>query len=70
MDHAMADRPARPAAPLAASRTDTLLFKGVIPNPILESQTAGGVKLRELVADEFVTVMLESVDPRQIIAVP
>jgi membrane fusion protein (multidrug efflux system) len=53
-----------------AQDTDTLLFKGVIPNPILESQTAGGVKLRELVADEFVTVMLESVDPRQIIAVP
>jgi membrane fusion protein, multidrug efflux system len=53
-----------------AQDTDTLLFKGVIPNPILESQTTGGVKLRELVADEFVTVMLESVDPRQIIAVP
>jgi len=53
-----------------AQDTDTLLFKGVIPNPILESQTVGGVKLRELVADEFVTVMLESVDPRQIIAVP
>jgi len=30
----------------------------------------GGVKLRELVAGQFVTVMLESVDPRQIIAVP
>ena len=50
--------------------TDTLLIRGVIPNPVLASQTAGGVKLRELVADEFVTVLLESVEPRQVIAVP
>jgi membrane fusion protein, multidrug efflux system len=53
-----------------AQDTDTLLFRGVIPNPILNSQTAGGVNLRELAADEFVTVVLESVDPRQVIAVP
>ena len=33
-------------------------------------ETAGGVKLRELVADEFVTVLLESVKPKQVIAVP
>jgi membrane fusion protein (multidrug efflux system) len=50
--------------------TDALLFRAVISNPILESQTAGGVKLRELVADEFVTVLLESVDPRQVIVIP
>jgi membrane fusion protein (multidrug efflux system) len=50
--------------------TDTLPFRAVIANPILKSQTAGGVRLRELVADEFVTVLLESVDPRQVIAVP
>jgi membrane fusion protein (multidrug efflux system) len=53
-----------------AQDTDTLLFRGVIPNPILGSQTAGGVNLRELSADEFVTVLVESVDPRQVIAVP
>jgi len=53
-----------------AQDTDTLLFRAVIPNPILDSQTAGGVKLRELAADEFVTVLLQSVDPRQVIAVP
>jgi membrane fusion protein, multidrug efflux system len=50
--------------------TDTLLIRAVLPNPVLASQTAGGVKLRELVADEFVTVLLESVEPRQVIAVP
>jgi membrane fusion protein (multidrug efflux system) len=53
-----------------AKDTDTQLFRGVIPNPILKSQTPGGIKLRELVADEFVTVLLESVEPRQVIAVP
>lgn len=53
-----------------AQDTDTLLVRGVIPNPILASQTAGGVNLRELVADQFVTVLLESVKPRLVIAVP
>jgi membrane fusion protein (multidrug efflux system) len=50
--------------------TDTLLFRAAIPNPVLQSETAGGVNLRELTADEFVTVLVESVDPRQVIAVP
>jgi membrane fusion protein, multidrug efflux system len=53
-----------------AQDTDTILVRGVIANPVLGSQTAGGVKLRELVADEFATVLLESVKPREVIAVP
>ena len=53
-----------------AQDTDTITFRGVIPNPVLASQTAGGVNLRELIADEFVTVLLESVKPKQVIAVP
>ena len=53
-----------------AQDTDTILIRGVIANPVLGSQTAGGVKLRELVADEFATVLLESVKPREVIAVP
>ena len=53
-----------------AQDTDTLTVRGVIPNPLLGAETAGGVKLRELVADEFVTVLLESVKPREVIAVP
>jgi membrane fusion protein, multidrug efflux system len=53
-----------------AQDTDTLLFRGVISNPTLQSQTAGGVNLRELTADEFVTVLVESIDPRQVVAVP
>jgi len=53
-----------------AQDTDTLLLRGVIPNPVLGSETAGGVRLRELVPDEFVTALIESVQPRQVIAVP
>ena len=53
-----------------AQDTDTMLVRGVIANPVLGSQTAGGVKLRELVADEFATVLLKSVKPREVIAVP
>src|ERR1700738_901749 len=54
---------------MIAQDTDTLVLRGAIPNPVLGSET-GGVRLRELVADEFVTVLLESVQPRQVIAVP
>jgi len=53
-----------------AQDTDTVTVRGVIPNPVLASQTAGGVNLRELIADEFVTILLESVNPKQVIAVP
>jgi membrane fusion protein (multidrug efflux system) len=53
-----------------AQDTDTFLLRGVISNPVLGQETAGGVNLRELVADEFVTVLLESVQPKWVIAVP
>ena len=53
-----------------AQDTDTLTVRGVIPNPVLEAEKVGGVNLRELIADEFVTVLLESVKPRDVIAVP
>jgi membrane fusion protein, multidrug efflux system len=53
-----------------AQDTDTFLVRAVIPNPVLGAETAGGVKLRELVADEFVTVLVESVQPKPVIAVP
>jgi membrane fusion protein, multidrug efflux system len=53
-----------------AQDTDTVTVRGIIPNPVLGSQTAGGVNLRELIADEFVTVLLESVKPKEVIAVP
>ena len=46
-----------------ARDSNTLLLRGVIPNPVLGAQTAGRVRLRELIADEFVTVLLELVEP-------
>jgi membrane fusion protein (multidrug efflux system) len=53
-----------------AKDTDTLTVRGVIPNPVLGAEMAGGVNLRELIADEFVAVLLESVKPREVIAIP
>jgi membrane fusion protein, multidrug efflux system len=55
---------------MIAQDTDTLLVRGIVPNPVLGSEAVGGVRLRELVSDEFVTVLLESVQPGQVIAVP
>jgi len=53
-----------------AQDTDSVTVRGLIPNPVRGSQTAGGVNLRERIADEFATVILESVEPRLVIAVP
>jgi membrane fusion protein, multidrug efflux system len=53
-----------------AQDTDTFLLRAVIANPVLGQQVAGGVSLRELVADEFVTVVVESVRPNSVVAVP
>ena len=50
--------------------TDTVHIRGIIANPVLGSQTAGGVNLRELIADEFVTVLVESIKPKPVVAVP
>jgi len=50
--------------------TDSLLMRGVIPNPVVGLESAGGVRLRELVNDEFVTVLVESAKPREVVAVP
>src|ERR1700728_424641 len=44
--------------------TDTILLRGTIPNP----QSAGGV--RELTDNEFVSVLLEGVQPVEVLAIP
>jgi membrane fusion protein (multidrug efflux system) len=53
-----------------AQDTDTFLLRGIIPNPVLGSETVSGHRLHELVADEFVTVLLEAAQPQQVIALP
>jgi len=50
--------------------TDTLILRGKIPNPLLTQAMMNGATVRELVADEFVTVLLQSAEPVELLAVP
>ena len=50
-----------------AQDTDTITLRGVIPNPVLPG---GDDRGRELTHDEFVTVLVEDVEPTQVLAVP
>lgn len=52
-----------------AKDTDTITLRGTIANPLLTTEAAGGVKLRELVDGEFVNVSLEAIDPAKVLAV-
>jgi membrane fusion protein (multidrug efflux system) len=53
-----------------AQSTDTFLVRGVIPNPPLHDPSTTGGPVRELTDDEFVTVMLEGVQPVEVLAIP
>jgi membrane fusion protein (multidrug efflux system) len=53
-----------------AQDTDTIILRGTIPNPVIPVNAGGNGTIRELQNDEFVTVMLEAVEPLQVIAVP
>jgi membrane fusion protein, multidrug efflux system len=50
--------------------TDTLILRGRIPNPLLTTAMMNGATVRELVAEEFVTVLLQSAEPIELLAVP
>jgi len=50
--------------------TDTILLRGEIPNPPLFNQQTAGGGLRELTDNEFVTVLLEGVQPVEVLAIP
>ena len=52
-----------------ATNTDTMTLRGTIPNPPLDIKGAGNT-VRELFDGEFVTVLLEGVQPVQLLAVP
>jgi membrane fusion protein (multidrug efflux system) len=58
------------ASPTVAETTDTVTLRGVIPNPLLPGMTAGQPGARELVDGEFVTVLLEGVQPITVLAIP
>jgi membrane fusion protein (multidrug efflux system) len=54
-----------------AQSTDTITVRGAIPNPPLhDPSTTGGGAVRELTDGEFVTVMLEGVQPVEVLAIP
>ena len=54
-----------------AQNTDTITLRGTIPNPTLHDDpaTPGGT-VRELTDNEFVTVLLEGVEPVEVLAIP
>ncbi len=56
-------------SPTIGQNTDTISLRGVIPNPVV-GNLSGQAPLRELSDDEFVTVLLEGVQPVEMLAVP
>jgi len=57
-------------SPTVAENTDTLTVRGVIPNTVLPGMKAGEPGSRELTDGEFVTVLLEGVQPIVVLGIP
>jgi membrane fusion protein (multidrug efflux system) len=57
-------------SPTVATNTDTIQVRGVIPNPLLPGLPPGTPAPRELFDGEFVTVMIEGVEPITVLAIP
>src|SRR6202047_3786218 len=53
-----------------AQSTDTISVRGAIPNPPLHDPSTTGGPVGELTDGEFVTVMLEGVQPVEVVAIP
>jgi membrane fusion protein, multidrug efflux system len=53
-----------------AQSTDTITVRGIIPNPPLHDLSTTGGPVRELTDNEFVTVLLEGVQPVEVLAIP
>lgn len=53
-----------------AQSTDTIMLRGTIPNPPLPHLSGGRLVVRELTDGEFVTVLLEGVQPVDVVAIP
>jgi len=53
-----------------AQNTDTITLRGTIPNPPLYERSATQGEVRELTDSEFVTVLLEGVEPVEVLAIP
>jgi len=57
-------------SPTVATNTDTIMVRGVVPNPLLPGVPPNGPAPRELFDGEFVTVMVEGVEPITVLAIP
>jgi membrane fusion protein, multidrug efflux system len=57
-------------SPTVAENTDTITVRGVIPNAVVPGMKAGEPGSRELTDGEFVTVLLEGVQPITVLAIP
>jgi len=57
-------------SPTVAENTDTVTLRGVVPNPLLPGMKAGQPGARELTDGEFVTVLLQGVQPIEVLAIP
>ena len=56
--------------PTVSTNTDTLIFRATIPNPPIAGVRPGSPGNRELTDGEFVTAVVESIQPVQALAVP
>jgi len=56
--------------PSVQTTTDTLVVRAKIPNPVRPSITPDGPTDRDLVDGEFVTVLLQGVEPIQALSIP
>ena len=56
--------------PTVATNTDTLIFRGRIPNPIRYGADSNNLGSRELTDGEFVTVDLQGAEPVKALAIP
>jgi membrane fusion protein (multidrug efflux system) len=57
-------------SPTIATNTDTITVRAVVPNPLIPGYPANGPAPRELFDGEFVTAMLEGVQPITVLAIP
>ena len=57
-------------SPTVATNTDTMTVRAVIPNPLIPGVPADAPTRRELADGEFVTVLIEGVEPITVLAIP
>jgi membrane fusion protein (multidrug efflux system) len=57
-------------SPTVATNTDTMTVRAAIPNPLIPGVPADAPTRRELADGEFVTVLIEGVEPITVLAIP